>query len=126
MSSLKFTKTHEWVKIEGEIATVGITDYAQRQLGDIVFIELPKVGDKLAVSFPCGTIESTKAASELYALLSGEVIEVNKELINNPQWVNEEPWGKGWMIKVKIENEKETEALLDEETYKELIAKENH
>jgi len=126
MGSLKFTKTHEWVKIEGDTATIGITDYAQRQLGDIVFIELPKVGGRMKASSPCVTIESTKAASELYAPAGGEVLAVNEELAVNPQWINEEPFGRGWMIKIRIENTKEIESLLDEERYKELIEKENH
>jgi glycine cleavage system H protein len=121
---LKFSKTHEWAKIEENIATVGITDYAQEELGDIVFIELPSVGDKLKQFSQFGTIESTKAASELYAPLSGEIIEVNNELVNNPQWINEDPQGKGWMIKIKIEELKEIENLLDEDAYKELIEKE--
>ena len=88
MSDLKFTKSHEWTRIEGDIVTTGITDYAQGQLGDIVFIELPKVGEKIKQSSQLGTIESTKAASELYAPISGEVVQVNDELGNNPQWIN--------------------------------------
>ena len=121
---IKFTKSHEWAKVEGDIATLGITDYAQQQLGDIVFIELPDVGKQLEQGSSFGTIESTKAASELYASLSGETIEVNNELINNPQWINEDAQGRGWMVKVKIENPSELESLLDEAAYKELIEKE--
>lgn len=123
---LNFLKSHEWVKLEdNNIAVVGITDYAQSQLGDIVFIELPKEGDKLEQFSQFGTIESTKAASELYTPLSGQVIEVNSELINNPQWINESPFDKGWMIKIKIGNPKELDNLMDEQAYKEFVAKEN-
>ena len=110
----------------GDIATFGITDYAQQQLGDIVFIELPDVGQQLEKGSSFGTIESTKAASELYASLSGETIEVNNELVNNPQWINEDAQGKGWMLKVKMNNPSELESLLDESAYKELIEKETH
>ena len=123
---MKFTKSHEWAKVDGDIATLGITDYAQQQLGDIVFIELPDVGKQLEQGSSFGTIESTKAASELYASLSGETIEVNNELVNNPQWINEDAQGRGWMVKVKINNLSELEGLLDESAYKELIEKETH
>ncbi|UCC95506.1 MAG: glycine cleavage system protein GcvH [Candidatus Omnitrophota bacterium] len=126
MADVKFAQSHEWVRVEGECAVVGITEYAQKQLGDIVFVELPKVGDKLKQSFQFGVVESTKAASELYAPLSGQVNEVNTDLVHNPQWVNEEPFGKGWMIKVKIEDKDELGRLLDEESYKALVQKEGH
>ncbi len=126
MSTLKFSKTHEWAKIDKDTAVIGITDYAQKSLGDIVFIELPKVKDKVKYTGQFGTIESTKAASELYSPLSGEVLEINKELINNPQWVNESPLEKGWMIKIKIENSSELNNLMDEAAYKDFVAKEAH
>lgn len=126
MSTLKFSKTHEWAKIDNNTATIGITDYAQKSLGDIVFIELPKVKDKVKQAAQFGTIESTKAASELYSPLSGEVLEINKDLINNPQWVNESAQDKGWMIKIKIENNSELNSLMDEAAYKEFVAKEAH
>jgi glycine cleavage system H protein len=126
MANLKFSKTHEWVKIEADQATVGIIDYAQKSLGDIVFIELPKVSSKLKQTIQFGTIESTKAASELYAPASGQVMEINKELLNNPQWVNEDPFGKGWMIKIKIESSNELDNLMDEAAYKDFVAKESH
>ena len=126
MSDLKFTKSHEWANIEGTEATIGITDYAQSQLGDIVFIELPQVGEKIEKSSQFGTIESTKAASELYAPLSGEVTEVNEDLVNNPQWINESPLDKGWMLKVNIADAGEAESLLDEASYKEFVDKEAH
>jgi len=126
MSTLKFSKTHEWAKIDKDTAVIGITDYAQKSLGDIVFIELPKVKDKVKYTGQFGTIESTKAASELYSPLSGEVLEINKDLINNPQWVNESPLEQGWMIKVKIENSSELNNLMDEAAYKDFVAKEAH
>ncbi|NQT27964.1 MAG: glycine cleavage system protein GcvH [Candidatus Omnitrophica bacterium] len=125
MSEFKFTESHEWVRIQGDMATIGITDYAQSQLGDIVFIELPKVGQNLKKATGLGTIESTKAASELYAPVSGEVIQVNNDLINNPQWINESALDKGWMAKVKLENLTELDSLLDEVAYKELVDKES-
>lgn len=126
MGGLRFSKTHEWAKIENNTAVIGITEYAQKSLGDIVFVELPKIGAKVKQALQFGTIESTKAASELYAPLSGEVVEINKELANNPQWINEEPFDKGWMIKIKIESIKEPDSLLDEKTYREFVAKESH
>lgn len=126
MSILKFSKTHEWAKIDNNIAVIGISEHAQKSLGDIVFIEPPKIKDRLRQGAQFGTIESTKAASELYSPLSGEVLEINKELINNPQWVNESPLEKGWMIKIKIENSDEVNNLMDEAAYKEFVAKEAH
>jgi len=123
---MKFSKTHEWVKVENGAGTVGISDYAQSALGDIVFIELPEVGDTLSQGSQLGTIESTKTASELYAPISGEVIEVNSELVNNPQWINESPFEKGWMVKIKVQNSSELDALMDEATYKEYVEKESH
>jgi len=124
MGILKFSKTHEWVLVEGNFATIGITDYAQKSLGDIVFVELPEIGRKLKQNEQFGVVESTKAASELYSPLSGEVIEVNKEIINSPQLINEDPFNKGWMIKIKIINIKELDNLLSEEEYKEFIKRE--
>jgi glycine cleavage system H protein len=125
MSELKFAKTHEWVKVEGTTATIGITDYAQSQLGDVVFIELPEPGSKLAKKSQLGTLESTKAASELYSPLTGEVIEVNKDLINNPQWINESAFDKGWMLKLKIDNPSELDSLMDQVSYEQLIVQES-
>ena len=121
MSEFKFTKSHEWISIEGDTATTGITDYAQSQLGDIVFIELPKVGERIKQSSQIGTIESTKAASELYASISGEVVQVNSDLVKSPQWINESPFDKGWIAKVKIENQAELDNLMDENVYKEFV-----
>ncbi len=124
MADLKFTKSHEWIRIEGDVVTTGITDYAQGQLGDIVFIELPKVGERIKQLSQLGTIESTKAASELYAPISGEVIQANGELGNNPQWINESPLDQGWIAKIKIEDQVELDNLMDEAAYEEFIGKE--
>lgn len=123
---MKYTKSHEWVKMEGDIAVVGITDYAQKQIGDVVFIELPQAGEYIAKASQFSVVESTKAASEVYAPVSGEVVEVNDDLLSNPQWINHSPLGKGWMIKVKVNNTDELTGLLDEEAYKEFIEKESH
>lgn len=124
MSDLRFTKSHEWVRAEGDLAITGITDYAQDQLGDIVFIELPKVGENIKQFSQLGTIESTKAASELYAPISGEIIQVNSELNSNPQWVNESPLDKGWIVKFKIGSQAELSELMDEAAYREFIGEE--
>jgi len=125
MPDLKFTKSHEWVRVEGDVVTVGITDYAQSQLGDIVFIELPKPGDGIKKASQFGIIESTKAASELYAPISGKVTQINNDLVNNPQWINESALDKGWIAKVKLEDLTELDSLLDESAYKELVDKES-
>ncbi len=121
---IKYSETHEWAKIEGDQAVIGITDHAQSELGDIVFIELPSVGSTVSRNDRFGTVESTKAASELFSPLSGEVVAVNSELSSNPQWVNESPLDKGWMIKIKIKDTAELAALLDESAYQELLSKE--
>lgn len=114
---LKYTKEHEWLRIEDGVAVVGITDYAQHELGDVVFVELPGEGDEVAAGEPFGTVESVKTVSDLYAPLSGEVVEINEELADNPQYVNEDPYGKGWMIKISIADDVEIEDLLDADSY---------
>ncbi len=119
--NLKYTKDHEWAKIEGDVATIGITDYAQGELGDVVFVELPEVGTQLNAGDTFGTIEAVKAVADLYAPLSGEVVEINPELESTPEKVNQDPYGDGWMIKVKISNPSEVDELMDAEKYKELI-----
>jgi len=122
-SELKYAASHEWAKIEGDTATVGITSFAQEQLGDITFIDLPKVGDKLAQGAELGSIESVKAASELYSPVTGEVVQVNEALDSNPELVNQDPFKAGWLVKVKL-----TEApkgLLDAAAY-EKIAVSSH
>ncbi len=113
----KYTKEHEWVKMDEDLAIVGITDYAQGQLGDIVYVELPQPGDTLSQFESFGIIESVKAASDLFAPVSGEVVAVNEELVDRPELVNEDPYGEGWMLKVHPENESEIEALMTAKEY---------
>lgn len=121
-SELRYTKEHEWVKTEGEkTVRVGITDFAQSELGDIVFVELPQVGDTLTAGKPFGSVESVKTVSELYAPVSGKVVEVNQELEGSPELVNESPYEQGWMIVVEIDNPAELEQLLSAEEYQKLI-----
>ena len=118
---LKFTKDHEWLRIEGEIATVGITAYAQEQLGDLVFVELPQAGTQLRQGGAAAVVESVKAASDVYAPISGEVSEVNESIVQEPALVNSDPTGKGWMFKLKITEPSEIEGLMDESAYKSLV-----
>ena len=120
-NELRYTKDHEWIRVEGATGIIGITDYAQGELGDIVFVELPGKGTKLIQGKAFGTIEAVKAVSELYAPVSGEVLEANKAVQETPEVVNKEPYGTGWMIKVKLENPKEADALLSVDAYKKLI-----
>lgn len=121
--NLKYTKEHEWAKIEGGTATVGITDYAQDSLGDVVYVELPKVGAQLKQAAEFGVVESVKTVSTLYSPLSGEVIEVNAQLNSSPALVNEDPYGRGWMIKIKIAQNSEANNLMDAAAYKKTIQK---
>ena len=116
-----YTKEHEWISLEGDFATVGITDYAQSELGDIVFIELPEVGTEVRQGEPFGTIEAVKAVSDLFSPISGEVIEVNSSLEDEPEQINSDPYGNGWMIKMKTRDESEVEELLSAGQYKDLI-----
>jgi len=120
-SELKYTKDHEWVRISGDTAEVGITDYAQEQLGDVVFVELPAVGRSLGAGDPFGSIESVKAVSELFAPMSGEVTEVNPVLRDHPETVNTDPHG-AWIVKLKLSDPSEAGSLLDTEAYERLIA----
>ncbi len=113
----KYTEEHEWVQLTGDVATVGITRYAQDQLGDIVYVELPKVGARVEQSQAFGVVESVKTASDLYAPLSCEVIEVNREVVDHPELVNQDPYGAGWMIKVRPSNPGELDRLLDAAAY---------
>ncbi len=115
---LKYTSEHEWIAVNGDIATIGITDYAQSELGDIVFVELPNVGDATTQMQPFGTIEAVKAVSDLYAPLTGEVTEVNSLLEEQPELINSQPYGDGWIIKLKIGAESETGQLLAVEEYR--------
>ncbi len=118
---LKYTKDHEWVKIEGDVATVGITDFAQGELGDIVYVEVETVGETLDKEEVFGTVEAVKTVSDLYLPLSGEIIEFNESLEDEPENVNTDPYGDGWMVKIQISNPDEVEDLLDEKAYQELI-----
>ncbi len=119
---LKYSKEHEWVKVDGEVAVVGITDYAQAELGDVVFIELPQVGDSLAKDGTFGVVESVKAASDLYSPLSGEVVEINEKLLNEPELVNSSPYEDAWMIKIKPNALDELDSLMDNVAYDEFVA----
>jgi glycine cleavage system H protein len=118
---LKYTREHEWVFVEGKTATVGITDYAQSELGDIVFVELPAAGDTVRVNEPAGTIEAVKTVADLFAPVSGEVVEVNEALGDEPERVNKDPYGEGWMFKVVLEDPTELEDLLGAGDYKDLL-----
>lgn len=118
MSSVRYSKDHEYVRVEGDTGVVGISAYAQSQLGDVVFVELPEVGKTVALGKEAAVVESVKAASEVYAPVSGEVVEVNTELEGNPALVNEEPEGTGWFLKLKITNPAELDTLMDEAAYK--------
>jgi glycine cleavage system H protein len=118
MSEIRYSKDHEWVKLDGDTATVGITHYAQEQLGDVVFVELPDVGKKVEKGKELATVESVKAASEVYAPVSGEVIEVNSALTDAPATVNEDALGKGWFAKLKISDKGQLAGLMDEAAYK--------
>lgn len=121
---LKFSREHEWVATDDSVATVGITDHAQDQLGEIVYIELPAVGEKISKDDPFGVIESVKAVSDIYAPVSGTVIEVNEDLPDTPEVVNEDPYGDGWLIKVRMNDPSDLEDLMDADGYAELVARE--
>jgi len=121
LEGLKFSKDHEWVRTEGNINTIGITDFAQSELGDIVFVELPEAGDEITAGQPFGSVESVKTVSELYAPISGKVVEVNSELEDSPEFVNESPYDNAWLIKVEASNDDELTELLDQAQYDEMI-----
>jgi glycine cleavage system H protein len=121
---LKYSKEHEWVATEESVATVGITDHAQEQLGEIVYIELPAVGEKISKDDPFGVVESVKAVSDIYAPVSGTVIEVNEDLPESPEVVNEDPYGDGWLIKVRVSDASDLEDLMDADEYAEMVARE--
>lgn len=122
-SELKYTKDHEWVRIEGDRGTVGITEYAQGELGDIVFVELPEKGRKVEAGKSFGTIEAVKAVSDLYAPVSGEIVAINEALKDTPEMINKEPYGGGWMVTIRLTNPSETSALLDAGAYQKLTGK---
>jgi glycine cleavage system H protein len=123
-AGLKYSKEHEWVATEETVATIGITDYAQDQLGEIVYVELPAVGDKISKDDAFGVVESVKAVSDIYAPVSGTVVEVNQELPESPEMINEDPYGDGWLVKVKVTDPAELDDLLDNDEYEELVAAE--
>jgi glycine cleavage system H protein len=120
-ANLKYTKEHEWIRIDGDTAYVGITDYAQSELGEIVFVEIETIGETLSTGEVFGTVEAVKTVSELFVPVSAEIIEFNTELEDAPELVNEDPYGKGWMVKIKITNESELEDLLSADAYQALI-----
>ena len=119
--NLKYTKDHEWAHVDGDVVTVGITDYAQGELGDIVFVELPNPGDSVSQNDTFGTIEAVKAVSDLYAPVSGEVVAINEALDGNPEVINSDPYGDGWMIRIRISDPAELAELLDPAGYKALL-----
>ena len=121
---LKYSKEHEWVLVESGVATVGVTDYAQDQLGDIVFVELPAVGDKVSKEDAFGVVESVKAVSDIYAPVSGKVVEVNDDLPENPEMLNEDPYGDGWIIKIEMNDPEELQDLMTAAEYEEYVAEE--
>lgn len=120
----RYAESHEYVHVEGDIGTIGITDYAQKELGDVVFVELPKVGSELEFGEELGSIESVKAVSELFSPVSGEVVEVNEALAEKPELVNTDPYGDGWMVKVKISAPDEIDGLMSAEDYEDYIKRE--
>ena len=119
--NMLYTEEHEWVLVADDVATIGITEYAQNELGDVVFVEMPKVGDQTQQMQACGSIEAVKAVSDLFAPVSGEVTEINAELESNPQLINEDAFGNGWILKVKLSDPEETEKLLSADQYRALI-----
>ncbi|OGD32248.1 MAG: glycine cleavage system protein H [Candidatus Aminicenantes bacterium RBG_19FT_COMBO_58_17] len=117
----RFTKDHEWVKLEGDTATIGITDFAQKQLGDVVYVELPAVGKALDVHQTIGVVESVKAVSDIYSPLSGEVIAVNEDLNNSPEALNQDPHGKGWIIRLRLKNKSDLDMLMSVGDYEKFL-----
>jgi len=121
---LHYTETHQWARVAGDVATVGITDYAQDQMGDLVYVELPEVGDEVNAGAPLGQVESVKAVSDVISPVSGEITEVNQALVDTPETVNREPYGDGWLAKIRMSDKSELDALLDSAAYQEHLAKE--
>ncbi len=122
MSGLKYSKDHEWVRVEGDVGTVGISDYAQEQLGDVVYVELPEVGRAVAQNEEAAVVESVKAASEVYAPVSGEVVEVNQALEDDPSLVNGDPTGEGWFLRLRLSAPGELDGLMDDAAYADYVA----
>ena len=121
-ANLRYTKDHEWISLEGNVATVGITDFAQGELGDIVYVDVTTVGEHLEANSVFGTVEAVKTVSDLFLPVTGKILEVNDGLNNNPEVVNSDPYGEGWMIKMEVDNTAEIEALMDAAAYEELVA----
>ncbi|MDF2765375.1 MAG: gcvH [Rhodospirillales bacterium] len=121
MGTVKFTDEHEWIRLEGDIATVGITDYAQNQLGDVVYVELPKPGQKVEKGTQAAVVESVKAASEVFAPVTGEVVEANQALVDEPATVNADPMGRGWFMKLRLADKSQLDGLMDEAGYKKFV-----
>ena len=119
--NLRYTKEHEWIRLEGDVAIVGITDFAQRELGDIVYVEVESVGKPLLAGDVFGTVEAVKTVSDLFLPLAGSVTEVNPKLNSNPELVNSDPYGEGWMVKMKLDNVSEVEGLMDADAYQNLV-----
>jgi len=119
--NLRYSKDHEWVKVDGDVATIGITDYAQHQLGDVVYVDLPRVGDSFGTHESFGSVESVKAVSEVFTPVAGEVTEVNEALNDTPENVNNDPYGEAWMLKIKMENPNEADGMLSAEEYEEYL-----
>jgi glycine cleavage system H protein len=121
--NVKYTADHEWIRIEGQFGWIGITDYAQSELGDIVYIEIPAIGTKVEKGKSFGTIEAVKAVSDLFAPVAGEVVETNAEIKDHPEVVNKDPYGKGWMVKIAVTDQVQLDTLLDVQAYKTLVGK---
>lgn len=124
--NLHYTKDHEWLKIEGDTGTVGISEFAQEALGDIVYVELPKVGEKFSQGDPFGSVESVKSVNELFIPVSGVVIEINEALADAPEHVNEDPYGKGWMVRLKITDPSDVDSLLSSSEYEDFVSEQEH
>ena len=124
LENLKYSKDHEWVSVDGDVATVGITDYAQGSLGDVVYVELPKEGDTFAAHEAVGSVESVKAVSEIFTPVGGEIVEVNESVNDTPENVNNDCYGEGWMFKIKLENSGEVDAMLSSVEYEEFLTAE--
>ena len=121
--NVKYTADHEWIRVEGQFCWIGITDYAQSELGDIVYIEIPAIGTKVEKGKSFGTIEAVKAVSDLFAPVAGEVVETNTEIKDHPEVVNKDPYGKGWMVKITVTDQVQLDTLLDVQAYKTLVGK---
>jgi len=121
LDNFKFTKEHEWVSVEGDIGTIGISDFAQKEFGNIVYVELPSVEEKFKKGDACANIESVKAVDDIYIPISGEIVEVNGKLEDNPENINKDPYGKGWIFKIKIEDKKELENLMSNIEYNDFL-----